>query len=241
MAIIISIFLPFVQNSFQVNTTDSVLNQLLLGQLGDRLQRLRKEQGLGTVELASEAGISRPTLRAVESGDPGTSIGIYLRVMSVLGVATELSLLASGAMGPALGKSAAARSRHALAPLKVSIEADRNSSALHDMQSLALHLAAVKAIKEDGELLEGVRQTVRRWLQNDPKSRSTPLWHEWERILTKQQFRLITGRSARAQQLRQASPLAVVLSEDQRNAILAEFRDLKRGVVFGGNIQEPSI
>lgn len=218
---------------------NSFLDQLLLCQLGDRLQRLRKERGLGTVALASEAGISRPTLRAVESGDPRTSIGIYLRVMSVLGVAGELSLLASGAMGPSSGKSASARSRHALPPLKVSIEADRNSSELNDMQSLALHLAAVKSIKEDGALLGRVRETLNQWIKSDPKSRSVPLWKEWDRILTNQYFRLIMGRSARAQQLRQASPLTVVLPEDQRNAILAEFRALKRGVVLGGNVQTP--
>lgn len=223
-----------------MNTTDSVLDQLLLNQLGDRLQRLRKERRLGTVELASQAGITRPTLRAVESGDPGTSIGIYLRVMSVLGVAGELSLLASGAMGPAMSNSASARSRNAMPPLKVSIEADRSSSELNDMQSLALHLAAVKAVKEDGSLLERARETLNRWLNNNPTSRSAPLWKEWDRILTNRYFRLVTGRSARAQQLRQASPLTAVLSEEQRNAILSEFHTLKRGVVLGGNIQEPT-
>lgn len=219
---------------------NSVLDNLFLSQLGDRLQRLRKERGLGTVELANQAGISRPTLRAVESGDPGTSIGIYLRVMSVLGVAGELSLLASGAMGPSIGKSASARSRRVLQPLKVSIEADRNSSALNDMQSLALHRAALKAIKEDGALLERARETLSRWLANDPNSRSAVLWKEWDRILANRYFRLVTGRTARAQQLRQASPLVVVLPAEQREAILAEFRDLKRGVILGGNVQGPS-
>jgi len=158
----------------------------------------------------------------------------------MLGVVGELSLLASGAMGPSSGKSASARSRHALPPLKVSIEADRNSSELNDMQSLALHLAALKAIKENGALLGRARETLNQWLKSDPKSRSVPLWKEWDRILTNQHFRLITGRSARAQQLRQASPLTVVLPADERNAILAEFRALKRGVVLGGNVQTPS-
>jgi len=231
----------FGYNGLQMSAIQSVIDQLLLSQLGDRLQRLRKERRLGTVELANEAGISRPTLRAVESGDPRTSIGVYLRVMSVLGVVGELSLLASGALGPNLGHSASARSRHVMSPLKVSIEADRNSSELNDMQSLALHLAALKAIKEDASLIDRARETLNRWLKNDPTSRSAPLWKEWDRILTNRYFRLITGRSARAQQLRQTSPLTVVLPDDQRNAILAEFRDLKRGVVLGGHIQEPPL
>lgn len=121
----------------------------------------------------------------------------------------------------------------------MSIEADRNSSELNDIQSLALHLAAVKAIKEDGALLGRARETLNQWIKSDPKSRSVPLWKEWDRILTNQYFRLIMGRSARAQQLRQASPLTVMLPEDQRNAILAEFRAHKRGIVLGGNIQTP--
>jgi transcriptional regulator with XRE-family HTH domain len=223
-----------------MSTTDFVLDQLLLSQLGDRLRRLRKERKLGTVELANKAGISRPTLRAVESGDPGTSIGIYLRVMSALGVAGELSLLASGAMGLDFANNASARSRHAVTPLKVSIEADRNSGELNDLQSRALHVAALKAIKEDKSLLPRAHATLSRWIKNDPQSRSLPLWNEWDRILTKQYFRLITGRSARAQQLRQASPLTVVLPENQRKAILDEFHKLKRGIVLGGHLREHS-
>ena len=58
-----------------MNTPDStaVLERQLLLQLGDRLKRLRKAQGLGTVEMAKRVGISRTTLSAVEAGDPGPS------------------------------------------------------------------------------------------------------------------------------------------------------------------------
>ena len=75
----------------------AVLERQLLLQLGDRLKRLRKSQGLGTVEMAKRAGISRTTLGSVEAGDPGPSIGTYLRVMSLLGVSGELALLAGDA------------------------------------------------------------------------------------------------------------------------------------------------
>ena len=47
----------------------AVLERHLLLQLGDRLKRLRKAQGLGTVAMAQRAGISRTTLSAVEAGD----------------------------------------------------------------------------------------------------------------------------------------------------------------------------
>jgi DNA-binding XRE family transcriptional regulator len=57
----------------QMHTSESttVLERQLLLQLGDRLKRLRQSQGLGTVEMARRAGISRTTLGSVESGDPG--------------------------------------------------------------------------------------------------------------------------------------------------------------------------
>jgi DNA-binding XRE family transcriptional regulator len=77
----------------------AVLERQLLLQLGDRLKRLRKEERLGTVEMAKRVGISRTTLSAVEAGDPGPAIGTYLRVMSVLGISGELALLAAGATG----------------------------------------------------------------------------------------------------------------------------------------------
>lgn len=73
----------------------SVLDRQLLLQLGDRLRRLRQSQGLGTVEMAARVGVTRNTLRNVETGDPTTAIGTYLRVMAVLGVSGELALLAA--------------------------------------------------------------------------------------------------------------------------------------------------
>src|SRR6266404_4950026 len=78
----------------QMSTAEisSVLDRQLLLQLGDRLKRLRQSKGLGTVEMAARAGISRNTLRAIESGDPTTAIGTYLRIMSILGVSGDLHL-----------------------------------------------------------------------------------------------------------------------------------------------------
>jgi transcriptional regulator with XRE-family HTH domain len=89
----------------------TVLDRQLLLQLGDRLERLRKEQGLGTVEMAARVGITRNTLRAVECGDPAPSMGTYLRVMSALGVSGELALLAGDTLQPPPPGSAAAQSR----------------------------------------------------------------------------------------------------------------------------------
>lgn len=218
-----------------VTGTLSVLDQQLLHQLGDRLQRVRKERGLGTVALAELAGISRPTLRAVEAGDPNASIGVYLRVMSALGLSGELALLASDAMTISGSNSAAARSRRARPDVTVTVSADRSSNELHDLQSLALHRAAYALMKKDDALRLRAHATVSSWLQRDPLSRSATLWQQWDRMLSANRLRPAMGRSARAQQLRQASPLPTLMPTELRESLLGEVSELKRGgVVVSG-------
>jgi len=211
----------------------SVLDRQLLLQLGDRLRRLRKTQGVGTVEMAARVGITRNTLRAVETGDPATSIGTYLRVMSVLGVSGELALRAADTLSPAPAGSAAARSRRTAPVVEVRVSADESMHRLQDLQSLLLHEEAVRRVKAKPELLKLVEDTAKRWLETgDP--RSAGLWREWLQILETGAWRKALGRSRRAQQLRQASPLVTVLPEDVRASILAQVRGLKKGVVLRG-------
>jgi DNA-binding XRE family transcriptional regulator len=80
--------------------------------------------------MAARAGVARNTLRAVEAGDPGPSIGTYLRVMSVLGISGELALLAGDTMQPPPPDSAAARSRRAAPVVQVRVSADEQVSDL---------------------------------------------------------------------------------------------------------------
>lgn len=201
-------------------------------QLGDRLKRLRKAQGLGTVEMASRVGITRNTLRAIEAGDPAPSMGTYMRVMSVLGVGGEFALLAGDAMQPATPGSAAARSRHARPVVQVSVSADASRHQVQDLQSLALHRAAVELVQSDPARLDQVQATLARWRQDGP-SRSESLWKEWDEILRQRMWRKVLGRTRRAQELRQASPLVTVLPDATRQAVLAKVNALKAGVMLG--------
>ena len=73
--------------------------------------------------MAERAGISRPTLRAVEAGDPRPAMGTYLRVMSVLGVAGDLALLPGDVLQPTSLDSAAARSRRSRPFVQVTVTA----------------------------------------------------------------------------------------------------------------------
>ena len=211
----------------------AVLERQLLLQLGDRLKRLRKAQGLSTVEMAKRVGISRTTLSAVEAGDPGPSIGTYLRVMSVLGISGELALLAGDTLQPAPPGSAGARSRRARPVVQVLVSADESRHEIQDLQSLALHEEAVRLIRSDPALLHQAEETLQRWLLSG-NSRSSGLWKEWEDILGNGKWRKVLGRTRRAQELRQASPLTTVLPDPVRQSILDQVRGLKKGVKLGG-------
>lgn len=211
----------------------SVLDMQLLHQLGDRIKRARKVRGLGSVAVAQQAGMSRTTLYAVESGDPNASMGSYLRVMACLGMSGELALLAADVMQPVQAGTAAGRSRRARPTVQVTVSADTSRHQVQDLQSLALHQAAVRQVKADAALREQASRVVQKWLEADPTSRSAPLWREWQTILQTAAFRSASGRSVHAQQLRQASPLTTVLPTDVRQAILSEVSQLKAGLVLG--------
>ena len=214
-----------------------LLERQLLLQLGDRLKRLRKAQGLGTVEMAARTGITRNTLRAIEAGDPAPSIGTYLRAMSVLGISGELALLAGDTLQPSPADSAAARSRRSAPVVQVRVSVEDARHRLQDLQSLALHEEAIRLAKADPALVQQARDTVGRWLDTGD-SRSASLWREWQTILAAGAWRKVLGRTRHAQQLRQASPLVTILPEEARQRILKQAGDLKKGIVIGGTPQD---
>lgn len=209
-----------------------VLQRQLLLQLGDRLQRLRKSQGMGTVEMAKLVGISRMTLSSVEAGDPGTSIGTYLRVMSVLGVAGDLALLAGDVLQPAPADTAGSRSRRPRPIVQVRVSADSSHHHIQDLQSLALHEEALRMVRSDPALKLKAEETLDRWLTSE-SSRTRPLWLEWKAILASSSWRKVLGRTRRAQELRQASPLVTVLPPDVRQKILDQIGQLRKGWDLG--------
>lgn len=207
-----------------------LLERQLLLQLGDRLKRLRRAQGLGTVEVAKRAKLTRNTLRSIESGDPSPSIGAYLRVMSVLGVSGEMALLAGDTMQVSPSDSAGARSRRPAPIVQVHFQAESAGHQLQDLQSLALHEAAVRLVKIDSSLLVKAENTVKRWLETGD-ARSASLWREWLQILKAGAWRKVLGRTRHAQQLRQSSPLVTILPEEARKDILSQVSSLKKGVL----------
>ena len=66
----------------------------LLGELGDSIRLARLRRGFSMELVAARAGMSRPTLRAVESGEPGVTLGSYANVLHSLGLHQDLALIA---------------------------------------------------------------------------------------------------------------------------------------------------
>ncbi len=65
-----------------------------LRKLGSDMRDARRRRRIPTTVMAERAGISRPTLRKVEDGDPSVSLGIYASVLFVLGMHDRLEELA---------------------------------------------------------------------------------------------------------------------------------------------------
>ncbi len=58
----------------------------VLAVLGRQISTERRQQRWTQAELAERAGVSIPTVQAVESGAPGTGIGIVFEIAHLLGI-----------------------------------------------------------------------------------------------------------------------------------------------------------
>ncbi len=67
--------------------------QRALRKLGSDIRNARRRRRIPTTLMAERAGISRPTLRKVEDGDPSVSLGIYASILFVLDMADRLEEL----------------------------------------------------------------------------------------------------------------------------------------------------
>jgi transcriptional regulator with XRE-family HTH domain len=71
-----------------------VVHGALVG-LGQNIRLARLRRGLTAALVAERAGMARDTLRALEQGDPGVSLGSLANVLHALGLSSSLSVLAA--------------------------------------------------------------------------------------------------------------------------------------------------
>jgi transcriptional regulator with XRE-family HTH domain len=64
-----------------------------LHRFGERLRLARRRRRLSSKQVAERAGMAPMTLRSLERGGSGVTIGAYLAVMQVLGIERDLDLL----------------------------------------------------------------------------------------------------------------------------------------------------
>jgi len=65
-----------------------------LQELGENIRLARLRRRLSASLTAERAGISRPTLRSIERGDPKVTLGAYAVVLMTLGLDKELASIA---------------------------------------------------------------------------------------------------------------------------------------------------
>lgn len=62
-----------------------------LSELGDHVRLARQRRQLAAALVAERAGMSRPTLRALERGAPTVTLGALANVLHVLGLEAQLA------------------------------------------------------------------------------------------------------------------------------------------------------
>jgi transcriptional regulator with XRE-family HTH domain len=70
------------------------VQQRLLNNVGENIRLARLRRDLSAAQVAERAGISRTTLYKVETGDPGTAVGTYLKILFVLNLEGDLLKIA---------------------------------------------------------------------------------------------------------------------------------------------------
>lgn len=150
-------------------------------------------------------------------------MGTYLRVMSALGVSGDLALVATGELRGDPGEATNS---------KVELGVGDAPHDIQDLQSLLLHEEAVGLLRQQPELITSALEILEKWRASG-SANSRPLLDEWSVILHRRDWRRILARTRRSKELREASPLTVLLPSEVRQRVLEDVRALKGGVTLG--------
>jgi hypothetical protein len=218
------------ESIIQLASAEEQAPAALRGEL--RVVRERLEDSLGQTVRPAEAArllsVSRPALKKwIDQGEVATVLTREGRreipVPELVDLAVEVEH--ARAHGRERPLSAVVRERRRAAEEAVDIERllPRRKGRTHrepELQSLAYHRLVAERLTP--RLVEDARARLRRWERSD---RIQPHWaDEWRRVLEKPLpdiARTIASDSVRARELRQTSPFAGALTEQERRRLLA--------------------
>lgn len=69
-------------------------NRKILDEVGENIKLARLRRKLSAQQVCERANISRPTLTAIEKGEPTVSIGSYFLVLQILNLEKDFLILA---------------------------------------------------------------------------------------------------------------------------------------------------
>lgn len=122
----------------------------LLREFSDRLRLARLRRRLPAKQVAEAAGMSPMTLRSLERGGSGVTIGAYLSVMQVLGIEEDLNLLAQAdPIGRQLQDARLPASRSAVRAQKAARRTPRRRSTDLAREPLAQSQHLINAVPEE--------------------------------------------------------------------------------------------
>jgi transcriptional regulator with XRE-family HTH domain len=73
--------------------TRQLTDEVILGELGGRLAKIRLDRNFTQAQLATQAGVSKRTVERLESGAVATQLSGFIRVCRVLEVIERFELL----------------------------------------------------------------------------------------------------------------------------------------------------
>ncbi len=94
---------------------------------------------------------------------------------------------------------------------------------------LKAHEVALSRLRAHPERIRDVQEQLARWRLQDGQTQSDLYWDEWSKLLSGSIAsieRRVCGRDDHAAALRNVSPMSVLITQQERGALLREVRQL---------------